>query len=325
MQNIADFVDLKSFLDEQVERYNQPGFIELDPISIPHLFTKKQDIEIMGFFASILAWGQRKTILNKSKELIERMDGAPYDFIKNHQEVDLKQVLGFKHRTFNDTDLLYFISFLRFHYQSYTSLEDAFLPIKVQSEFREDFLVFESDLQAKTKGNYKEVKGESSTQRDSIGLDGYASAACFRHELTKPSVNIEDSLNYFRKYFMSLDDFPSRTKKHISSPLQKSTCKRLNMFLRWMVRGDDKGVDFGIWKRIQMSSLICPCDVHVERVARRLNLIHRKQRDWKTAVELTENLRLLNPKDPVSYDFALFGLGVEGVLDESLKKSNFAP
>lgn len=302
INNLTDFASLKSFLDEQVERYNQPGFIELDPISIPHLFTKRQDIEIMGFFASILAWGQRKTILSKSKELIERMDGVPFDFILNHQKEDLKQMLGFKHRTFNDTDLLYFIEFLQQHYQQYSSLEDAFLPLKETSEFREDFLEFAQE-----------------------GPTEYASSACYRHELTKPASSIEDSLNYFRKYFMSLDDFPSRTKKHISSPLQKSTCKRLNMFLRWMVRQDDKGVDFGIWNRIQMSALICPCDVHVERVARKLNLIQRKQRDWKTAVELTENLRRLNPKDPISYDFALFGLGVEGTLHESLKKRNFVP
>lgn len=298
--------DLKSFLDEQVERYNQPDFIELDPISIPHLFSQKQDIEIMGFFAAILAWGQRKTILNKSKELIERMDGAPYDFIKNHQEEDLKQVLGFKHRTFNDTDLLYFINFLTHHYQQYNSLEDAFLPKKASSEFREDFIEFQ-------------------TQPSSNEDIEYSSSSCYLHELSQPESNIESSLNHFRSYFMSLESFPSRTKKHISSPLQKSTCKRLNMFLRWMVRDDDKGVDFGIWKRIQMSALICPCDVHVERVARNLNLIQRKQRDWKMAMELTENLRLFNPEDPVSYDFALFGLGVEGVLNESLKKSNFVP
>jgi uncharacterized protein (TIGR02757 family) len=298
--------DLKSFLDEQVDRYNQPGFIELDPISIPHLFSHKQDIEIMGFFAAVLAWGQRKTILNKSRELIERMDGAPYDFIKNHKEEDLKQVLGFKHRTFNDTDLLYFISFLRHHYQYYNSLEDAFLPKKASSEFREEFLDFQPRL----------ITDENIE---------YSSSSCYLHELSRPEIDIESSLNHFRSYFMSLEDFPDRTKKHISSPAQKSTCKRLNMFLRWMVRKDDKGVDFGIWNRLQMSALVCPCDVHVERVARKLNLIQRKQRDWKMAVELTENLRLLNPKDPVRYDFALFGLGVEGVLNESLKKSNFVP
>ncbi|HLT42970.1 MAG TPA: TIGR02757 family protein [Sphingobacteriaceae bacterium] len=306
IESIAGFAELKLFLDEQVDRYNQPGFIELDPISIPHLFSKKQDIEIMGFFAAILAWGQRKTILNKSKELIERMDGSPYDFIKNHKEEDLKQVLGFKHRTFNDTDLLYFISFLKHHYQQYNSLEDAFLPRKASSEFREEF--FDVQPEASTKESIK-----------------YSSSSCYLHELSQPETDIESSLNYFRSYFMSLENFPSRTKKHISSPLQKSTCKRLNMFLRWMVRDDDKGVDFGIWKRIQPSALICPCDVHVERVARRLNLIQRKQRDWRMAIELTENLRLLNPQDPVVYDFALFGLGVEGVLNESLKKRNFAP
>lgn len=303
IENIAKFASIKEFLDEQVDRYNQPGFIELDPISIPHLFTQKQDIEIMGLFAAIFAWGQRKTILNKSKELIERMDGSPYEFILHHQEKDLKQVLEFKHRTFNDTDLLYFISFLKQHYQQYLSLEDAFLPIKSNATFREEYLDFESP--------------EESSQ--------YASSACYKHELKKPIISIENSLNYFRSYFMSSEDFPSRTKKHVSSPQQKSTCKRLNMFLRWMVRDDDKGVDFGIWKRLRMADLICPCDVHVERVARRLNLIQRTQIDWGLAVELTETLRCFDPEDPVRYDFALFGLGVEGVLNESLKKSNFAP
>jgi uncharacterized protein (TIGR02757 family) len=297
--------DLKSFLDEQVDRYNQPGFIELDPISIPHLFSQKQDVEIMGFFAAILAWGQRKTILNKSRELIERMDGVPYDFIRNHGEEDLKQLLGFKHRTFNDTDLLYFTSFLKRHYQYYNSLEDAFLPKKASSEFREEFLEFQP---------------QTSIQE---GVE-YSSSSCYLHELSIPGTDIESSLNHFRSYFMSMEDFPDRTKKHVSSPAQKSTCKRLNMFLRWMVRKDDKGVDFGIWNRIQMSALVCPCDVHVERVARKLNLIQRKQRDWKMTIELTKNLRLLNPQDPVVYDFALFGLGVEGVLNESLKKRNFA-
>lgn len=303
MHAIADIENLRAFLNEQVELYNQPSFIELDPISVPHRFSQKQDIEIMGFIAAVLAWGQRKTILNKCSELIQRMDGAPYDFILNHKEEDLKQVVGFKHRTFNDTDLLYFIRFLRFHYQHYNSLEDAFLPKKASSEFREEFFDFQSAFQG----------GE------------YSSSACYLHELSQAKVDIESSLNYFRSYFMSLEYFPSRTKKHISSPAQKSTCKRLNMFLRWMVRKDKQGVDFGIWSRIPIAALVCPCDVHVERVARRLKLIRRKQRDWKMAVELTDTLRLLNPQDPVIYDFALFGLGVEGTLEESLKKSNFVP
>lgn len=253
--------NLQKFLDNKVIEYNQPGFIPNDPVCIPHLFTQKQDIEIMGFIASILAWGQRKTIINKCKELIDRMNGTPYDFIMNHRDEDLKHLLGFKHRTFNDTDLLYFVEFFRYHYSRFDSLEDAFL----------------------------------------IG-----------QEKVKPkAISIETSLNEFKNYFFSLPDFPHRTRKHVSSPAQKSTCKRLNMFLRWMVRIDDKGVDFGIWNRIAPSQLICPCDVHVERVARKFKLITSDKVNWKTANELTDNLLILDPKDPVKYDFALFGLGVE--------------
>lgn len=254
-------LSLKDFLDRKVEEYNRPDFIPNDPISIPHQFTEKQDIEIMGFFASILAWGQRKTIINKCNELIERMDGSPYDFIVNHGDEDLKSMLGFKHRTFNDTDLLYFISFFKYHYTHFTSLEDAFLQV-------EDMNVF----------------------------------------------SIEESLNSFKSYFFSLPDFPHRTRKHVSSPLQKSTCKRLNMFLRWMVRKDDMGVDFGIWDQIKPKDLICPCDVHVERVARKFGFIQSDKVNWKTAIELTDHLKELDPADPVKYDFALFGLGVAGEL-----------
>ena len=254
-------LSLKDFLDRKVEEYNRPDFIPNDPISIPHQFTEKQDIEIMGFFASILAWGQRKTIINKCNELIERMDGSPYDFIVNHGDEDLKNMLGFKHRTFNDTDLLYFISFFKYHYTHFTSLEDAFLQVEDMNGF-----------------------------------------------------SIEESLNSFKSYFFSLPDYPHRTRKHVSSPLQKSTCKRLNMFLRWMVRKDDMGVDFGIWDQIKPKDLICPCDVHVERVARKFGLIQSEKVNWKTAIELTDHLKELDPTDPVKYDFALFGLGVAGEL-----------
>ncbi len=257
---MSDF-NIQEFLDSKVDEYNQPNFIANDPICIPHLFTLKQDIEIMGFIASILAWGQRKTIINKCKELIDRMGGKPYDFILNHQENDLKSLLGFKHRTFNDADLLYFVEFFKYHYTRFDSLEDAFL----------------------------------------IGQE----------RVLPNKISIEKSLNEFKQYFFSLPDFPLRTKKHVSSPVQKSTCKRLNMFLRWMVRQDDKGVDFGIWNRIAPSQLICPCDVHVERVARKFHLITLDKLNWKAAVELTDNLLLLDRDDPVKYDFALFGLGVE--------------
>lgn len=283
---------LKGFLDAKVQQYNQPNFIPDDPIVIPHQFSKQQDIEIMGFFASILAWGQRKTIINKCKELIDRMDGTPFDFILSHKETDLKSMLGFKHRTFNDTDLLYFIHFFQQHYQKYNSLEDAFLSSVTGrhsgDSFREEFIEetgsFESDL---------------------------SSPVCFLGELQAKGERVELALNHFRKYFFSLPDSPKRTVKHVSAPSQKSTCKRLNMFLRWMVRKDENGVDFGIWNRINASQLICPCDLHVERVARKLGLINRKQVDWQTALELTGHLRDLDPTDPVKYDFALFGLGIE--------------
>lgn len=254
-------INIKDFLDKKVEAFNKPSFIENDPISIPHLFTNPQDIEIMGFFASILAWGQRKTIINKCKELIERFDGQPAEFIRHHQDSDLKRLLGFKHRTFNDTDLLYFVSFLHFHYAHFDSLEDAFLQDK---------------------------------------------------DLLTAGFSMERSLNEFKKYFFSLPDFPIRTRKHVSSPQSKSSCKRLNMYLRWMVRKDDNGVDFGLWNRIYAQDLICPCDVHVERVARKFGLITIDRVSWKMANELTDALKTFDPMDPVKYDFALFGMGVEG-------------
>ena len=281
-----NFEDLKSFLDSKVLQYNQPGFIANDPVCIPHLFTKKQDIEIMGFWSAMLAWGQRVTIINKCKELISLMDGAPYDFIMNHQDTDLKRLLNFKHRTFNTTDTLYFIHFFRSHYSNFDSLEDAFLPFKKEETFRNEFKDTAFSLLANKKND-----------------------VCLAPMLLQD--NIEGNLNYFRSYFFSLPDFPQRTIKHVSSPKQKSTCKRLNMFLRWMVRQDENGVDFGIWNRLNPAQLICPCDLHVDRVARKLGLISRKQTDWQTAIELTENLKQMDAQDPVKYDFALFGLGIE--------------
>ena len=285
-----EFLELKDFLDYKVEQYNKPNFITNDTICIPHRFSKKQDVEIAAFFAAILAWGQRKTIINKCTELFERMDNAPHEFMLQHSDDDLKGLLGFKHRTFNDTDLLYFVSFFKFHYEQSDSLETAFLvPSKI---FREEYLE-EIPVAAAGKASKR-----------------YASAVCLLPDLnSRPQT--EQALNYFRSYFFSLPDFPRRTIKHVSSPLQKSTCKRLNMFLRWMVRKDNKGVDFGLWNTLKPADLICPCDVHVDRVARKLGMISRKQTDWQTAVELTKKLSEFDPIDPVKYDFALFGLGVE--------------
>ncbi|PSL03938.1 TIGR02757 family protein [Cecembia rubra] len=251
-------MDLKVFLDQKVAEFNQPDFIPLDPISVPHRYSKKQDIEIAGFFAAVLAWGQRKTIIHKCLELFGMMDNAPHDFMLHHRESDLKPFLQFKHRTFNDIDTLYFIEFFSWFYKNHESLEEAF----------------------------------------TIGWT--------------PEVDVmERILVNFHHYFFQLPAAPQRTKKHIATPERKAACKRINMFLRWMVRADDKSVDFGIWKTIKPYQLICPCDLHVDRVGRRLGLITRKQTDWQTAVELTERLREFDPEDPVKYDFALFGMGVE--------------
>jgi len=247
---------LKKFLNTKVDEYNQPFFIEHDPVSIPHLFSKKQDIEISAFFAAIFSWGNRTTIVQKSKELMQRMDMSPYKFCLDPDSKKLNGLKKFKHRTFNQDDLFYFISFLHHHYKKSSSLETAF----------------------------------------SKWMDGN-------------DCNTEKALNGFKKYFFSLEHL-KRTEKHISCPFQKSACKRLNMFLRWMVRQDDKGVDFAIWKKIKPSQLICPVDLHVARVARRLDLLKRKQTDWLAAVELTNNLKQLDTNDPVKYDFALFNLGI---------------
>lgn len=248
---------LKDFLNRKTEEYNQPSFIKDDPVSIPHLFTRLQDIEIAGFFAAVFAWGNRTTIIKKSHELMQAMDMAPHQFVLQHTDSDLKKLLSFKHRTFNTTDLLYFIEFFKFHYTKHNSLEKAF----------------------------------------TLGLN-------------TTDATIENGLARFHHYFFSLEDVPARTRKHIASPEKNSTCKRLNMYMRWMVRRDTGGVDFGIWKTISPAQLICPIDLHVARVAKRFNLLPRKQIDWQAAVELTECLRKLDPSDPVKYDFALFGLGV---------------
>ena len=255
MKNDQD--KLKLFLNCKVILYNNPAFIQDDPISIPHSFSKKQDIEIAGFFAAIFSWGNRTTIINKSKELMLLMDNAPHEFCLYHSDKELKNLLHFKHRTFNATDLFYFISFFKMHFSNHDSLETAF-----------------------TQWMHKKDK------------------------------TVENGLKGFYHYFFSLPHLPERTRKHIASPDKNSSCKRLNMFLRWMVRNDEKGVDFGIWKNILPAQLICPVDVHVARVAKQLNLMQRQPVDWQTALELTAYLRTLDKADPVKYDFALFGTGV---------------
>lgn len=248
---------IKDFLDRKVTEYNTPAFIAPDPISIPHRFARKQDIEIAGLFAALFAWGNRTIIINKATELMQLMDHAPYDFIRHHNDDDLRRLVGFKHRTFNTTDLLYFVHFLHHHYRDNDTLETAF------------------------------TRGMDPGDEDTEGI-----------------------LNGFYSYFFSLPDAPPRTAKHVAAPFKGSTCKRLNMLLRWMVRKDSSGVDFGIWSKISPSQLVCPIDVHVARVAKRFNLLQRKQVDWLAGVELTRQLKRYDPLDPAKYDYALFGLGV---------------
>jgi uncharacterized protein (TIGR02757 family) len=248
---------LKAYLDTCIERFNTPNFIVDDPIQIPHRFTNLQDIEIIGFWTAIIAWGQRKSIINSALRLIELMDNAPYDFILNHEEKDRARFESFKHRTFQTLDTLYFLAFFQNYYKQNHSLETAFC------------------------------------------------------QFLKPNdAHVEAALIGFHHLFFDLEYAPQRTRKHIATPERKSTCKRLNMFLRWMVRKDDNGVDFGLWQKIQPAQLLMPLDVHVERLARQFGLIQREKTDWLTVLELTENLRTFDRNDPVKYDFALFGLGV---------------
>lgn len=246
--------ELKEFLDEKYNYFNSSQFIETDPISIPHQFKKKEDIEIAGFLTATIAWGQRKTIINNATKLVEWMDYEPHHFITTSSAKEIKVFHRFVHRTFSGIDCEYFIQSLKNIYKKHKGLEQAF---------------------------YKGYKKENS---------------------------IKDSIIEFRKLFFELK-YPSRTLKHVSDPAANSSAKRLNMYLRWMVRKDNKGVDFGIWNFFSPKHLYCPLDIHSGNTARELGLLSRTQNDWKAVEELTSQLRLLDANDPIKYDFALFGLG----------------
>jgi uncharacterized protein (TIGR02757 family) len=247
-----------SFLEEQFKHYNHPAFIEPDPISVPHQFTLKQDIEISGFLSATIAWGNRKSIVANALRLVKMMDDSPYDFLVNAKPQDFKPFLRFVHRTFNGDDCLFFLTSLKHIYLENNSLEPLFSTMNEHG----------------------------------------ASQAIHR----------------FRQSFLATTHLP-RSEKHLSDPVAGSATKRINMFLRWMVRRDDCGVDFGIWRSIDPANLICPLDIHVGRVARALGLLQRRQNDWKAAIELTTSLKKFDPDDPVKYDFALFGTGIHGILD----------
>lgn len=247
--------ELKELLDSTVERYNQPSFIEEDPICIPHQFSAKEDIEIAGFLAATIAWGKREMIIRNAQSMIERMDRAPADFVRNHTTDDLHVFDGFVHRTFNVVDLNYFMKALQHIYLDLGGLESV---------------------------------------------------------LTS-SNRLSDSIHSFKQQFFSLHH-PERTTKHVADPLKGSSAKRICMFLRWMVRKDDNGVDFGIWNKLSPSQLKCPLDLHTGNVGRKLGLLKRKQNDWKAVEELSTALAKFDSNDPIKYDFALFGLGIyEGI------------
>lgn len=252
--DLLPFSELKSFLDSKVEQYNNPKFIESDPIQIPHQFNTKEDIEISGFLTATIAWGNRKSIIKNAKQMMMLMDHSPYDFVMNHEEEDLKALLSFVHRTFNGEDFIQFVESLKHIYKNHNGLEGIF------SKYAE---------------------------KDSL----------------------QNSISKFKNHFFEIEHI-TRTQKHISDPLKNSAAKRINMFLRWMIRKDHSGVDFGIWKSLSPAQLSCPLDVHSGNVARKLGLLTRKQNDAKALLELDMTLRKLDKHDPVKYDFALFGLGV---------------
>lgn len=246
--------ELKDFLDQKVTLYHNANFIASDPIQIPHRFSKKEDIEIAGFLTATISWGNRKMIIKNASMLMDLFDNAPYDFMMNHTESDLKSLQYFVHRTFNSTDLQFFIKSIQNIYKTHGGLEEI-LSIQDHTD------------------NYK------------------------------------TSISNFKQHFFEIPH-PIRTQKHISDPMKNSAAKRINMFLRWMVRDSSAGVDFGIWKKHSPSHLSCPLDVHTGNVARKLEILQRKQNDWKAVTELDTALRALDREDPVKYDFALFGLGV---------------
>lgn len=268
MKSNNNFDQLKNFLNEQVDFYNRNEFIENDPICIPHLFTKKEDIEVSGFFAATFAWGIRKSIINNGTKLMLMMDNAPHDFVLNATKKDLIPFKTFVHRTFNGTDCINFIYSLRKIYINHGGLEKVF-------------------------------------------TDGLRLIYNEKTKITEPVFHppLAYSIHHFRKLFLDTH-LTSRTKKHVADPLANSTAKRICMYLRWMVRSDNSGVDFGLWKSFSPALLHCPLDVHSGRIARELGLLMRVQNDWKAVVELTNQLKKFDATDPVKYDFALFGIGV---------------
>jgi len=252
-------IDISNLLNQKVEQYNKPYFIESDPISIPHMFSKKEDIEISGFLTSVFSWGRRAAIIKSARQLMELMDNSPYEFLINSSNSDFRRFSNFVYRTFNSDDCLFLVTALQDIYKRGDSLESI-----ANRAYQEN-------------------------------ADMFSVIVALRKEILQtPHLK--------------------RSEKHLANPQSGSAAKRINMYLRWMIRDDNAGVDFGIWKNIPKSVLMCPLDVHSGNVARSLGLLSRKQNDWKAVEEITTQLRTFDSNDPVKYDFALFGMGVfEGV------------
>lgn len=247
--------EIKSFLDEKVIKFNQPSFIDNDPISIPHLYQRKEDIEISGFLTATIAWGRRDLILKSAHRLMELLEHSPFEFITEANQREWSRFETFYYRTFSSVDCLYFIKALHEIYTQNKGLEGVF-------------------------------------------SDQYQSG------------NIKPVLVHFRDIFLSFDPL-RRTHKHVANILNGASAKRINMYLRWMVRNDMNGVDFGIWKKIKTADLLLPLDLHTGNISRKLGILKRKQNDIKAVDEVMTILRQFDSNDPVKYDFALFGLGVE--------------
>lgn len=246
--------EIISFLNEKVDQFNRPSFVEHDPISIPHRFSLKEDIEIAGFLAATISWGKREMIVKNGHKMLDLLGESPFDFVMSHNNKQLNQLNGFVHRTFNQEDFKCFIKALKHLYHAHGGLETVF--------------------------------------------NTYATEE-----------SLQPAIHQLKKLFFEIAH-PQRTTKHISDPFKGSAAKKINMYLRWLVRSDNRGVDFGIWQKIKPSQLSCPLDVHSGNIARKLGLLKRQQNDAKAVLELDNSLRKLDPTDPVKYDFALFGLGI---------------
>jgi len=267
-------VDVKALLDEAYDRLANPAFIELDPVQVPRSFSKRGDAEVIGFLTATIAWGQRKTIIANAWKLVHLLDDAPHDVVMNASSAELRRLDRFVHRTFNGIDLKHFIVGMRHLYKQYGGIEEGFLGEGPRAFSREP--------------------RATGTRASATAIDTWRTA---------------EGISLFKQRFFE-PRHQARTQKHVADPSKGSNAKRINMYLRWMVRPNDRGIDMGWWKRIPASALHVPLDVHTGRVARELGLLTRKQDDWKSVVELTEQLRKLDPLDPIKYDIALFGLGV---------------